>query len=153
MRSITITSIFVLLLSFQSCRKIDCVDIACFTPPQPFYFELLDSTTHEDLFINGTLDSNQIEVFNITNNNDVDYNFILADSNRAVVIYGIGGELERTQVEVTLRVSNIDILNLFLDSESISNNCCTYTQYNEVRIKNANYEKDNETGVYQIFIN
>jgi hypothetical protein len=153
MRNLILVFIFALFASFQSCQKINCEDYACFTPPQPFYFELLDSVTHEDLFANGTLDSNQIEVFNIANNNKVDYKYIRADSNSAVVIYGIGWELERTQVEVTLRVSTKDILNLYLDSESISENCCTFTRYHEIRIENANYEMDKETGNYKIYIN
>ena len=148
-----VLSLFLLgVVSFQSCRKSNCSDYACFTPPQPFYFELLDSATYEDLFANGTLDSNQIEVINIANNNKVDFKFVHADSLNVIVIYGIGWELERTQAGVTLRVSNKDILNLYLDSESISENCCTFTRYHEVRIEKANYTKDKETGNYKIFI-
>lgn len=147
---------FVLLLgmlSFQGCKKIDCTGYDCFTPPEPFIFELLDKNTKENLFSNGTLDSTQIEVLDTLTNNSVDFKFLTEDSINVVVIYGIGWQLDRKAVDVVLRVSGTDIVNVYVDSETLSEECCTFVKYYEVKIGNANYTQDKDSGWYQVLVN
>jgi hypothetical protein len=141
-----------LLVTFQSCTKYNCEDVACFTPPQPFYFEFVDKTTGDDLFANGKLDSTQIEVFNSADTTNIEYNFIGTDTSNLVVIYGIGWEKDRTKVDVTMNVSGVDLFYLYLDSERMTDECCTYTQYHEVRIDSAEYKISPETGIYTVLL-
>ncbi|MCG8893905.1 hypothetical protein G1K97_07375 [Tenacibaculum finnmarkense] len=50
MKKIGIILTFTFLLFMQSCNIIsECEDIDCFTPPDPFQFELVDKLTGENL--------------------------------------------------------------------------------------------------------
>ena len=52
-----------MLLYMQGCKD-ECEDIVCSSPPLSYSFELVDKTTGENLFENGTLDYRYIEVAN-----------------------------------------------------------------------------------------
>jgi len=138
------------LIITQACNTNDCEDIACFTPPRGFAFELVDAETKENVFTNGTFDPDEIEVLNIVDNSGRDFSFISENEVNIIQIGSIGWETE--VAEVVLKVGDADILNLYVDSERVSENCCNFSKYNEIRIDNAEYELDQQSGIYTIFL-
>jgi len=139
-----------ILLSSQACDDKDCEDVLCFTPPMPFAFELVDKDTGENLFTNGSYDSDDIEVLNVSDNSRREFVFISENELNIIQIGSIGWDNEIA--EVVLKVGDETILNLYVDSERVSEDCCNFTKYNEIRIDNAEYELDQQSGIYTIFI-
>jgi hypothetical protein len=139
-----------ILLSAQACADKDCEDVLCFTPPMPFAFELVDKDSGENLFTNGSYDSDDIEVLNVSDNSRREFVFISENELNIIQIGSIGWENEIA--EVVLKVGDETILNLYVDSERVSEDCCNFTKYNEIRIDNADYELDPQSGIYTIRI-
>ena len=139
-----------ILLSAQACADKDCEDVLCFTPPMPFAFELVDKDSGENLFTNGSYDSDDIEVLNVSDNSRREFVFISENELNIIQIGSIGWENEIA--EVVLTVGDETILNLYVESERVSEDCCNFTKYNEIRIDNADYELDPQSGIYTIRI-
>ncbi|MDF4201367.1 hypothetical protein PXD56_00270 [Maribacter sp. SA7] len=145
-------SIIIALVTFvmilQSCD--DCGDKDCFTPPNGFSFELVDKTTMENLFTNETFNSNEISVINLTDNSNLEFDFIDENNLNLIQLNSIGWETEK--VDVLINVSGIDILNLIVDAERTSEDCCEFTRYNDISIENAEFELNEENGLYTILV-
>lgn len=150
MRKRLILIAVMILLSAQACDDKDCEDLLCFTPPMPFAFELVDKDSGENLFTNGSYDPDDIEVLNVSDNSRREFVFISENELNIIQIGSIGWENEIA--EVVLKVGDETILNLYVDSERVSEDCCNFTKYNEIRIDNADYELDPQSGVYTIRI-
>ena len=150
MRKKLILIAVMILLCAQACTDRDCEDLLCFTPPIPFAFELVDKNSGENLFTNGSFDSDDIEVVNVSDNSSREFVFISEDALNIIQIGSIGWENEIA--EVVLKVGDQTILNLYVDSERVSENCCNFTKYNEIRIDNADYELDQQSGIYTVLI-
>ena len=138
------------LLFIQACDNNDCEDLLCFTPPIGFAFELVDKDSGENLFTNGTYNPDNIEVLNVLDNSKREFSFISENEVNIIRIGSIGWETEIAGV--VLKVGDASILNLYVDSERVSENCCNFSKYNEIRIDNAEYELDQQSGIYTIFI-
>ena len=77
MKKIITLSPLIILIFIQSFKKKgDCEGLLCFTPPEPFSFELVDKLTGENLFTNGTFNSNDIKVINLDDQSNVSFTFI-----------------------------------------------------------------------------
>ena len=138
------------LLFIQACDNNDCEDLLCFTPPVLFAFELVDKDSGENLFTNGTYNPDNIEVLNVLDNSKREFRFISENDINIIRIGSIGWDSEIA--DVVLKVGDAIILNLYVDSERVSENCCNFSKYNEIRIDNAEYELDQQSGIYTIFI-
>lgn len=150
MRKKLILIAVMILVSAQACDDRDCEDLLCFTPPMPFAFELVNKDSGENLFTNGSYDSDNIEVLNVSDNSRREFVFISENELNIIQIGSIGWENEIA--EVVLKVGDETILNLYVDSERVSEDCCNFTKYNEIRIDNAEYELDQQSGIYTILI-
>ena len=53
----------------QSCNN-DCNKL-CFTPPNSFQFEIVDKTSGENLFTNGTYGAGDIKIIDKLNNENI----------------------------------------------------------------------------------
>jgi hypothetical protein len=134
---------------FQSCKDDECNQL-CFTPPQGFQFEIVDKESGENLFTNGTFDSNDIVITDILNNNNsVEFSFISENSVNLIAISSIGWETEIVNLKID--IADNHIFNFYVDAERI-NDCCSHTAYNEITITDAAFELDNQTGTYKIFV-
>ncbi len=138
------------LLFTQACDNNDCEGQLCFTPPIGFAFELVDKESGENLFTNGSYDSDDIEVLNTVDNSKREFSFISENDINIIRIGSIGWDSEIA--DVVLKVGDAIILNLYVDSERVSENCCSFSRYNEIRIDNAEYELDQQSGIYTIFL-
>lgn len=143
-------ALFALLFSL-SCSIDDCKDIACFTPPRGFVFEIVDKESGENLFTNGTYAPEQIQVLNTSDNSKKQFTFLDENEINLIRIGSIGWESEIEEVE--LIIAGERILILYVDSERVSENCCSFSRYNEIRIDNADYEQEAQSEIYTVFIN
>jgi len=140
-----------LLVFAQGCKSDDCEDVLCFTPPINFVFDIVDKETGENLFTNGTYSAEQIEVLNVDDASKREFDFIAENGVNLVRIGSIGWESEIA--DVILKIAGEDILNLYVDTERVvGENCCNFSKYNNIRIDNADYDLNNQTGIYTIYI-
>lgn len=139
------------LLFILSCDNDDCKDIACFTPPKGFVFEIVDKETGENLFTNGTYSPDQIQLLNTDDTSKKQFTFLDEDEINLISIGSIGWESEIEEVE--LIIAGESILILYVDSERVSENCCNFSRYNEIRIDYADYELNTQSGIYTVYIN
>jgi hypothetical protein len=137
------------ILLFQNCNLNECNQL-CFTPPNPFQFELLDANTNENLFTNKTLDKNDIKIVNLADNTPIQFNLIDENDYNILMINSIGWETEI--VEYSLEIKNKEILTLYVNAKRVNENCCAFTRFEEVRIENANFTFDNQKDIYTILI-
>ena len=138
------------IVIFHSCKnEDDCGE--CFTPPQSFLFKLVNKETNENIFANGNYDPDQLEIFNtLDGNTPVDFSFISENSINLIQLNSIGWETEKVNLQI--RLGGNDIFTVFIDAERESENCCSYTKYNEVKIEEVEFEQDSQTGIYTIFV-
>jgi len=147
-KTIAILAIIILILT-QSCEN-DCEGYACFTPPQPFGFELVDKFTGENLFTNGTLNSNDIKVINLDDQSKVQFTFIAENDYNLIQINTIGWKTET--VNYSIQISTENIFNLYVSAERLNENCCSFTRYKEIKIENSEFELDQTNGIYKILV-
>lgn len=145
---------FILLFvtcTFFSCKKInECEDIACFTPPPSFVFELVDETTGENLFTNETLNSEDIKVVN-ENDKNVTFEFISENDYNVFSLNEIGWDIDPHIY--TISVGTSVEFTLELDMEEKSENCCTFFNTETFQISGYTYEQSSTSGIYIIQIN
>ena len=146
MKNLIQYALFLLVILNQSCKKCD----ACFTPPKPFLFEIIDQSTGENLFKNGTYKSSEIEVIDSLKHQNVKFSFLDENDIDLIQINSIGWETEK--VNFLFKISNQNIFNLYVDAERVSEDCCSFTRYNDVKIENAKFELDSMTEIYRILV-
>jgi len=147
MKSISKIIFLFSLLFLQACH-IECGD--CFTPPASFAFEFVDKVSEENLFANGTYDSSDIEIINLADSTQVEFFFISENGYNIIETNSIGWKTEI--VNYSFNVSTQHIFNFHVDAERLSDNCCSYTVYNTIKITDAEFIIDNRSGIYKILI-
>lgn len=134
---------------FQSCDSNDCGE--CFTPPQSFQFEIVDKISGENLFTNGTYESENIEITDNLNNNEiVEFTFISEDNINLIQIGSIGWETEIVNLKVD--ISDNHIFDFYVDAERKLGDCCSYTDYNEITVGESEFVLDPQNGIYKILV-
>ncbi len=139
-----------ILIITQSCKNDECEDILCFTPPSSFEFELVDKSTGENLFTNGTFDPINISVINLDDQSNVEFTFIDENDYNIIRINTIGWKTET--VNYSVQISTESIFELFVNAERLIGDCCAYTEYKEIRIENAEFQLNQDDGIYKILV-
>lgn len=139
----------IVFFTVLGCKINECEDIACFTPPPNFTFELVDKTTGENLFTNGNLKDTDIEVVD-ENEEKVTFKFISENSLNIIDLPEIGWNLNLHTYTITVG-DNIKF-RLELEMEEKHENCCTFFKIITFNISNYTYEQSGTTGVYSIKI-
>lgn len=142
--------LFIAAFTFNSC-SVDKCDVDCNSGPLGLSFELLDKTTKENLFTNGTFNPTDIEFLDLDNNNHrVQYVFI--DENNINTInlgpFGWGTNI----VNYILKVGETNIFTLHVDAEQKTEDCCSFVQINELEIKNVDYSQNIQSGIYEVLV-
>ncbi|WP_424494595.1 hypothetical protein [Salinimicrobium sp. GXAS 041] len=141
---------FAMFLLLQSCATDqECEDLSCTTPPVSFIFELVDSATGENLFTNGTYTPSQIEINNLNDDDNIAYTFIDENEVNLIQIASIGWESGVTNI--ALELDSERMVTLYVDAERVTDDCCNFTRYNEVRIE-TEFGLDEQDGVYRILV-
>jgi hypothetical protein len=141
--------LFFVLLFIVACDHDDCKDIDCFTPPNAFNFEILDKTTGENLYSNGSLKANQLKVYNAITKTPLEYTFIDENNLNIITLYSVGWQTEK--ITVTFELKEGLFFNFYVDAERKNENCCSFTVYNETKVENAPFEYDASKNLYSIF--
>jgi hypothetical protein len=150
-KSLKFVFLFV-ILAIQGCDLIDFNEDCgeCFTPPKNFVFELLDKNTHENVFTNGSYDAADIEIISLEDNSAIQYDFIGEDSINVIDLYSVGWQTEI--VNYAICIANDTIFEFYANASRVSEDCCSFTRWNEVRIDRAEYELSSVTGWYEIVV-
>ena len=142
--------LLVLMVVFIGCtNQLDSNQKLCFTPPSAFNFEILNKTSGENLFTNGTYQSNQITIIDLSNNSKVPFTFIAENGQNIISIHTIGWKTEKINYSITIQEKAL--FSLYVDASRISDGC-SYTEFNEVAIKNSDFEFNQNTVIYKIFV-
>lgn len=150
MRQITKLVFIIFFIAIQGCEDKNCEGYACTSPPSAFVFELVDKSTGENLFANGTYDPSKIEVLSSSTDTAQEFTFVADNDLNLLSINSIGWQTETETLQIN--ISNENIFNLYVEAELVSEDCCSFTRYHEIRIENSDFELDPGTGFYKIFI-
>lgn len=141
---------FFFILSFIiACDDDDCKDIACFTPPNYFNFEILDKITGENLYTNGSLQADKLKVFNAVTKVPMDFQFIKENNANFIVLNSVGWQTEKTTV--TFELKEEMFFNFYVDAERKYEKCCSFTVFNETKVEMIPFEFDASKNLYSIF--
>lgn len=142
----------ILLVTLQSCSNvIGGCDKTCFTPPQPFLFNIVDKSTGENVFSSGTYTTDQVNIINTLSSNDVDFTFISVNGLELIQVDGIGWETEIVNLKFSL--SEGPIFECYVDAVRSTRNCCNFTEYNEIKITGLDYDfNEVQPGVYTVYL-
>jgi hypothetical protein len=126
--------LFLLALNFSSCDK--CKGIECFTPAEPFYFQLIDKETNQNLLQNGTYSFSDIHIKSVSENKFHVLKLDSIESNgqkQAVLIDNeIGWETGQDKKNYILMVKDSLEFDFIYDTDKKRGECCTYYQINEI---------------------
>lgn len=75
---------------------------------------------------------------------------LLMNNSNIIAINEIGWKTEN--VHLLVKISDSTEFKLFVDVERVSEDCCSHSKLNEIRVSNAESTLDPETDVYQILI-
>jgi hypothetical protein len=133
-----------------SCN-VDKCDVLCNSGPLGLNFELLDKTTGENLFTNGTFDPADIVVLDLDNNNNsVQFTFNNENDINTINLgpFGWGTNI----ANYALKVGETTIFTLHVDAEKIEEECCSRVVLNKLTIYGADYSQNPETGIYEVLV-
>lgn len=138
------------LVVFNCGGSNDCEDLLCFTPPNHFSFEILDKETGENLFENGTLSPSNIKVKNLDTGEFLEFSFVDENEQFILIIPSIGWKTEKVHAKITLNAYLS--FDLYVDAVRKNENCCSYTEFKEVKLENVEYEYVREKEQYKIYL-
>jgi len=134
---------------FQGCKDDECNQL-CFTPPEIFQFEIIDKENGENLFTNGTFNSNDISITdNLNNNESVEFSFVFENNINMIQVGSVGWKTEI--VNLKIEISDNHIFSFHVDAKRIDD-CCSHTEYNEINLTDSEFELDTQTGIYKILV-
>ena len=142
--------LLLLMAILQSCNDDNCSDELCFTEPESFRFEIVDKTSGENLFTNGTYEPAQIAITNTLNEASVEFTFISENDLNLIQIGSIGWETEIVNLKID--ISDDHIFDFYVNAERKTVDCCDFTEYKEITIGESEFEFDAQTGIYKIFM-
>ncbi len=141
---------FLVAFAFNSCN-VDKCDVLCNSGPLSLNFQLLDKTTGENLFTNGTFNSDDITVLDLDNNNNsVQFSFNTEDDRNVINLGPFGWGTNN--VNYALKVGERDIFTLHINAEEKTEDCCAFVQVNKLEIENAEYSQNMQSGIYEILV-
>lgn len=141
--------IFLVLWLFTGCSIANkCEDYNCMTPPPPFFFEIVDASTGENLYTNGILDPDDIELRN-ENNQLVQHTYI--SENELNVIHLHIGWTEGPASYRLILGPEFEIP-VSVNSEKRTEDCCTFYRIHDFSTSPYEHEQSSTTGIYHIRI-
>ena len=112
MKNLFNLSFIFLFLSLFSCKSSESEMILCTTPPDAFYFELVDKETKENLFENKTLDSTTVKIIHSETEKEVDFQYHTHESS-GMIFFMSGWETEK--VTYSFMVNGLEQFRFYLD--------------------------------------
>ncbi len=138
---------FILLLYGCSTTE-PCEENSCFTAPTAVIFEVVDAVTGENLFANGTLKGEDIQLVN-QNNKNLEFQ-LFSENNSNLLYLNIGWETGTHSYRLNLG-EDLEI-KMSLLSEQNEDNCCSFYVISNFSILNYEFERSTTTGNYKVFL-
>ncbi|WP_339889200.1 hypothetical protein [uncultured Flavobacterium sp.] len=147
MNSKTLAFILFFLFLFSCDKADDCPEAS--TGPPYFFVEIVDSTTNENVFTNGTYTENQLSVSTAPATNTNSYFFIAQDNANIIQIIPSWSEGTFTTTITLDNQISIPIVSEVYKSET---RCTTNYFLKSVTVQGFEYEVETENGFYKIKI-
>jgi hypothetical protein len=135
-------TVFIIITSCEKCGE-------CFSPPSPFIFELVNEQG-ENIFSNQSFNKSQLNIEQISDKQKFEYQFISENDLNIIEIVSIGWTSE--QVELSFQLDGVEVFTFCVSAERTSEDCCSFTRYNNIKLAGANFELDDQTGVYRVTV-
>ncbi|WP_338813931.1 hypothetical protein V9L05_00415 [Bernardetia sp. Wsw4-3y2] len=130
--SVKVSFLFLLALNLSSCDN--CTDTDCFTPAEPFYFQLIDKETNQNLIDNGTYSLSDIKIKSVLENKfytpQLDSVLIEGQKQTILVDQQMGWKTESK--EYILIVNDSIEFDFIYQTREKSEDCCTFYEVEEV---------------------
>lgn len=149
MKKMCFALLLVIATTFTGCTN-SCEETLCFTPPNPFTFELVDKDSRENIFTNGTFSENQIRVVTTSTSEGIPFSFISENNINRIVIGSIGWETET--IEFNILIADRPIIRMSVTAERKTENCCAFTSYTNITPSDAEYEYTPATDTYTVLV-
>ena len=134
------------VIVIQSCSNnddSDCSARLCATGPAVIEFKIVDIETGEN--IAGTIISGPaIKVINTSSGSEATYEFITENDNNILRV-----SIPNSS-EYSVKYGEEEIFKFSVDAEMQTEDCCSFTKINEIRIDDADFEVEEETDIYII---
>lgn len=132
--------LFTACLLWTSCDP--CSDTACFSPPPPIQYLLVDSGTQVNLIANGTINPSDIS---ITDMDGEDAEFRFVDSSIEVVNWTEGLS------ETSFKFLDEELFRVNMNSERVNEQCCSVVRVREFVITGTEFQSI-DGNVFMIFV-
>lgn len=138
------------VLLFSSC-SVDQCDVDCNSGPLLLDFEVVAKTSGENLFTNGVFIPEDIQVIDLDNDNAlVEFNFISENKVNIIRLGPFGWNIKTANYLV--KIENTRIFKLKISAEEVTEGCCSFVKVTELKISDADFELEEQTGIYKIFV-
>lgn len=134
--------LFLSVLVIQSCEKdVNCAATSCESGNAVLEFKIVDSNTGEAI----SYDQRHVDVVKTSEGTDADFNFITendVDILRINVLY--------TSAEYSILYGDEEIFTLSVSAKKVTEGCCSSTVLSDLNIEGADFEVEEDTGIYLI---
>lgn len=124
----------------------DCSGLLCNSGPAIFELELVDSQTGENLFTNGTYSASDLRLAKVSGEAERGWSFIDENDRNLLQIATF------EDISYSVKISGEEIFQIEIQAEGVTEDCCYYTEVNDFQITGSEFDQDNQTGIYKIFI-
>jgi hypothetical protein len=133
---------------FSSCTPSDnCDDIDCTSPANPLYLNVIDSSSHINLFASQVYDSNSFYVVNMENISQK-ANYI--QQTHFIELPEIPFFVGKNYYQLVLEGDLVIVFSI--DMSNLTENCCNFYRMNSFEAVNILYEFDKNTQVATLLI-
>ncbi len=148
MKKLLAISVFLALIFATGC---DSPQVLCETGPLTYTFEFVDKDSGANLFDNGTFPSQTPVIVTDLNQNKVIQTIYMKSKNsdRSLLVLGF----EAGTFKYAVNIGDKPAFELSVVTERVKGSQCSSIKEKSFEIKNADYQKENTTGIYKILIN
>lgn len=147
---IKISVLILTLALFVSCNVNRC-DYYCDSGPIILKFEIVDKESGENLFTNGTYSSENLQVIDLNNNDNlVQFEFISENNLNQLLLGPFGFEVQEAKYAVLIHSETI--FSIALKTIEEKDTCCSTILLDEFSLNGAEFTQDEATGVYKVLI-
>lgn len=125
--------LFFAILIVLIARCNNCSDVACFTPPQPFIFNFVDSND-VNVFASERYTTNELSIKD--NNTETCINYEVIDTH-LIQINSIGWATE--MADYTLNLGQETDINITATTLEVNQDCCTFFNMTDFDVKDRMY--------------
>lgn len=126
-------------LSLNSCDlNDDCSDYACFTPPQPIFFQLY-SESDQDLIASDTFELSSLKILDVSKDQFIKRDTLSVSGEYYLMGESIGWQDGLNDYQFTY--GDKELFTFSIEANEISEDCCAYTEYGDISLSGSDFEE------------